>query len=101
MCWIFILSSFIKELIDSETTTLIIFGSIAVGVSIFIMAVTNTEHAPAAGIALGLVINRWELLTIIFILTAIVWMVGIQVILKKHRMDLISPYEHPIDENKR
>ena len=99
--YLFSISHFIKNIIGSEITTLIIFGSIAVGFSIFIMAVTNTEHAPAAGIALGLVINKWDLLTIIFILTAVVWMVGIQIILKKHLMDLISPHEHPIDENKR
>jgi len=46
----------IKNILSfSETTTLVLFGAIAIGFAIFIMAVTNTEHAPAAGIALGLV----------------------------------------------
>jgi len=41
----------------NQKTFLVIFGAISVGFSVFIMAVINTEHAPAAGIALGLVIN--------------------------------------------
>jgi CBS-domain-containing membrane protein len=78
-----------------ENTSLIVFGSIAVGFSIFVMAVTNTEHAPAAGIALGLVINRWDFLTILFIIIAVFWLVVIQIILKKYLMDLISPHVNP------
>jgi len=92
----------IKNILSiSETTNLVLFGAIAVGFAIFIMAVTNTEHAPAAGIALGLVINRWDYLTIIFILIAVVWFVVIQIILKKHLMDLISPHMNPPQEHKR
>jgi len=92
---------FSNNLIGNHTTTLVIFGSIAVGVSIFIMAVTNTEHAPAAGIALGLVINKWDYLTIIFIVVAVLWFVSIQIILKKYLMDLISPHINPPQEHKR
>lgn len=94
-------SNIIFDLIGEKNIILIIFGSLAVGLSVFIMAVTNTEHAPAAGIALGLVINEWDYLTIIYILVAVIWMILVQIILKKHLMDLISPHEKPIDENKR
>ena len=94
-------SNYVNSLIDNQTTILLLFGSIAVGFSIFIMAVTNTEHAPAAGIALGLVINRWDYLTIIFIIIAIIWMVSIKLILKKYLMDLISPHINPPHEHKR
>ena len=90
-----------SNLIGNHTTTLVIFGSISVGFAIFIMAVTNTEHAPAAGIALGLVISKWDYLTIIFILVAILWMAGIRILLKKYLMDLISPHENPPQEHKR
>jgi CBS-domain-containing membrane protein len=90
-----------NSLIGNHTTTLVIFGSIAVGFAIFIMAVTNTEHAPAAGIALGLVINKWDYLTIIFIIIAIVWLAGIKIILKRYMMDLISPHVNPPQEHKR
>jgi len=88
-------------LVGNHTTSLIIFGSLAVGFSIFIMAVTNTEHAPAAGIALGLVISTWDYLTIIFIIVAILWMASIKIILKRYLMDLISPHVNPSQEHKR
>ena len=90
-----------NNLIGNHTTSLIIFGSIAVGFAIFIMAVTNTEHAPAAGIALGLVISKWDYLTIVFIIVAILWLAGIKIILKKYLMDLISPHINPPQEHER
>ena len=98
----FISQSQIKNMFSiSETKFLIIFGAIAVGSAIFIMAVTNTEHAPAAGIALGLVINPWDYLTIIFIVAAIFWLASIKLILNKYLMDLISPHINPPMEHKR
>jgi len=87
--------------LGNHTTSLVIFGSLAVGSAICIMAVTNTEHAPAAGIALGLVINQWDYLTIIFIIIAILWMATIKTLLKNYLMDLISPHVNPPQEHKR
>jgi CBS-domain-containing membrane protein len=80
----------VLNLVSSKTTILIVFASLAVGIAIFIMSITNTEHAPAAGIALGLVINNWDYLTILFIMLAIIWLVSIKIILKKYLIDLIS-----------
>ena len=76
---------------ENSKMILVIFGAIAVGVSIFIMAITNTEHAPAAGIALGLVINTWDYITIIFIIIAIIWMTTVKKLLRPYLMDLTSP----------
>ena len=73
--------------------SLIVFGAIAVGIAIFTMAVTNTEHPPAAGVALGLVINPWTWVTIVFIICAIIWLAGVRKILRPYLMDLISPPE--------
>ena len=94
-------SEILTPYIENQTTLLVIFGAISVGTSVFIMAVTNTEHAPAAGIALGLVINRWDYLTIIFIIIAIIWLASVRIILKKYLMDLISPHENPPQEHVR
>ena len=65
------------------------------------MAMTNTEHAPAAGIALGLVISRWDYLTILVIVLAIIWLFSIKFILRKYLMDLISPHINPLQEHKK
>ena len=73
------------------TTSLIIFGALAVGLSILLMTITNTEHAPAAGISLGLVINQWSPATIVFIFCAMLWMAGVRKLLKPHLMNLTSP----------
>ena len=85
-------NSTITVMLTHNTTSLVLFGSIAVGISIFIMSITNTEHAPAAGIALGLVINNWDYLTIVYIILAILWLVFIKIALKKYLINLISPH---------
>ncbi len=80
-----------KILFLNQNTSLIFFGALAVGVSILLMTITNTEHAPAAGISLGLVINQWTNITILFILGAILWMAVVRKILKPYLIDLTSP----------
>lgn len=84
-------NDFIESLFMSDTTSLIFFGALAVGVSILLMTVTNTEHAPAAGISLGLVINQWTNITVAFILAAILWMAIVKKLLKPYLIDLTSP----------
>ncbi len=50
----------------------VLFGGLAVGLSIFLMVVTNTEHAPAAGAALGVVVNpQWDIVVLLVILLAV------------------------------
>ena len=36
----------------------VLCGALAVGLAIFVMVITDTEHPPAAGLALGLVLNE-------------------------------------------
>ena len=67
----------------------VIFGALAVGVAIFLMVVTNTEHAPAAGIALGLVINKWDHWTLLFILGAVVFLTVVKRLLRSVLINLI------------
>ena len=87
-------TEFVLNIFGNKTAALILFASFSVGIAIFIMSVTNTEHAPAAGIALGLVINNWDYLTIIFIMLAIFWLSGIKIVLKDYLINLISPHSN-------
>ena len=64
-------------------------GGVAVGLAIFFMAVTNTEHAPAAGIALGFVINDWTFHTVVMVMIGIIVISAIQRILRPWMIDLI------------
>jgi len=60
------------SLLPSLELTYCVFGGLAVGTAIFVMVITNTEHPPASGIALALVINPWDILTILFLLCIII-----------------------------
>ena len=51
-------------------------AAISVGLSIFVMTITNTEHPPAAGTALGIVAHEWTFETLVFI---VVFPVGLAV----------------------
>lgn len=47
-----------------------LLGAVALGVAIMLMSMTNTEHAPAAGTALGLAILGTPVQPVLFIVTA-------------------------------
>ena len=51
---------------------MILFGALATGVAMFLMVITRTEHPPAAALALGLVLNEWDGLTLLVILVGVV-----------------------------
>ena len=50
-------SPFLIEIVLEKRYILDIAAALSVGVGIFVMVVTNTEHPPAAGTSLGLVIQ--------------------------------------------
>jgi len=50
----------------------IIFGALAISMAMFVMVVTRTEHPPAAALALGLVLNEWDLLTLAVVLAGVI-----------------------------
>ena len=73
----------------SESTGIVFFSSIAVGLAIFLMVITNTEHPPAAGVAMGLVLNECSLQAIIAVLIGIAYMAGMRKLLKSYMIDLL------------
>jgi CBS-domain-containing membrane protein len=83
----FIASSYCNLFADIKTSY-IVFGSLAVGISIFIMVITDTEHPPASGVALGLVINEWTFRTLIFILVGVFFLFLVKTLLKSILVDL-------------
>ena len=66
----------------------VVFGSLAVGVSILLMVISETEHPPASGIALGLVINEWSYLTIIFVISGVLILFFVKKGLRSFLIDL-------------
>jgi CBS-domain-containing membrane protein len=65
-------------------------GGMAVGLAIFVMVITNTEHPPAAGVALGLVVNeRWGIVTVAVILGAILSLCLVKWLLRRFLINLL------------
>ena len=67
----------------------VIFGGLAIGLAMFLMVVTNTEHPPAASLALGLVLGEWNLLTVAVALVEIVMLCILKKLLKPVLINLL------------
>ena len=69
----------------------IVFGAASVGLAIFIMVVTDTEHPPAAGITLGLVLlgNHFTLMPVLVVLVGIICISLLKSILRPVMIDLL------------
>jgi CBS-domain-containing membrane protein len=63
--------------------------ALIVGLSIFVMAITNTEHPPAAGTALGLVAHEWSVQIVIFVLLCAISLAIIRRIFWRRLRDLV------------
>ena len=61
----------------------------SVGMVIIIMAVTDTEHPPAAGTVLGMSIRAWDPLTTLTIVGAVLLLACIKHLLQRYFRDLI------------
>ncbi|MFV1997290.1 MAG: HPP family protein [Acidiferrobacterales bacterium] len=73
----------------SQSTVLIVFSAMAVGSATLLMVVTDTEHSPAAGMSLGLVLNQWDHKTLLFIFFAVIAMAVLRKILHPYMVDLV------------
>jgi CBS-domain-containing membrane protein len=69
--------------------SLYLAASLAVGSAMLLMCLSNTEHAPAAGTALGMVVNEWSLNTIIFIVASVIILSLIKKLMGYHLKTLI------------
>jgi len=78
-----------ESLFITQRVLEIFIPSLSVGLSIFIMAITNTEHPPAAGTALGIVIQGWSYSTILVILITISLLSLTKYLLKPWLKDLV------------
>jgi len=72
-----------------ERTVRIFFGAAAVGLAMFVMVTTDTEHPPGAAVALGFVLNDWDLSTIAIVMIGIVFISVIKELVRNRLMDLL------------
>lgn len=63
--------------------------ALAVGLSIFIMVTTNTEHPPAAAVAMGTVISGIDLYTVVIVYLCLILILVAKQLLSKWLIDLL------------
>ena len=66
-----------------------IMAALAVGLAILIMGITNTEHPPAAGTALGLVVQGWTGSAVGFVLVGAVVLTVVRIALIRRLVNLV------------
>ena len=64
-------------------------AALSVGLGIFGMVVTDTEHPPAAGTALGLVVHGWSWSAVVFIMVSAVSLTVIRLALRPKLINLL------------
>ena len=69
--------------------TLWCVSALAVGLSIFLMAITNTEHPPAASTTLGVVAHAWSYQIVIFVLLCAICLAVARRLLRRYLKDLV------------
>lgn len=67
----------------------IVCGAVATGLAFFLMVVTDTEHPPAAALALGYVLNEWQLDTVLVVLGGVTALTAIKQLFRSRLMDLV------------
>jgi len=67
----------------------VVFGALSVGLAIFGMVLTDLEHPPAASVALGLVLNGADGLSILVVVLGVCFLAGAKTVLKPILIDLL------------
>ena len=78
----------LANMTDVPRLSAAMFGGLSVGLAIFLMVVTNLEHPPAAGVALGLVLNNCEPKTILVASLGIVLLTLTRRLMRSFLIDL-------------
>jgi len=66
-----------------------ILGAFAVGLAMFFMVILDFEHPPAAGVALGLVIDGFRFDSALIAIMGVIFFVSVRKLLSKYLIDLL------------
>lgn len=79
---------FLAIIVGTQSMPYTLMGVLAAGLTLFLMAATNAEHPPAAGMAIGLIYNTWNIETLIAIWGAILYLSAVRYFLGNWLIDL-------------
>ena len=78
-----------QNLLTQIPLVLDVEAALAVALSIFLMAATDTEHAPAAGTALGVVVHGFGWGLIVFVVSSAIMLSFVHTMLRPRLRDLL------------
>jgi CBS domain-containing membrane protein len=78
----------VEEWVTDVPELFALYAAFGVGISIFAMTATNTEHPLAAGTALGIVAHGFDWGLIVFVSTAVAILVAVHWVLRNRLVDL-------------
>ena len=87
-CYVFLISPLGKPAIGGEHI-FVWACALSVGLSIFLMTITDTEHPPAAATALGIVACGWSYQEVIFVLSCAACLALARRFLRSYLRDLV------------
>lgn len=89
ICYYAFLTGSLGELATNWEFITWLAGALSVGLSIFLMVITDTEHPPAAATALGIVAHGWSYQIVIFVLLCAVGLALIRRLVRGYLRDLV------------
>ena len=81
-------SSVIGDWLADYDAAFVVYAAVGVGLTMFVMAATDTEHPPAAGTALGVVAHRFDWGRVLFVTVAVLILAAVHRALRSKMLDL-------------
>jgi CBS-domain-containing membrane protein len=89
MCRLLLELPLLQQLLETQPFVITVVGAFSVGLTMLLMVSTQTEHPPAAGTALGLVVEEWSLPVIGFVILCAVLLSAVKYLLRRWLIDLV------------
>lgn len=83
------MTPFIKSIPAEYKIEDVFFAALAVGLSMFLMVITNFEHPPACGLALGILLNDFSFWVLFVVIVGVTMITTIKTILKPRLRNLL------------
>lgn len=88
LCKLIALSPLMRSMPFTVQHEGVFFGAFAVGIAMFLMVTMNFEHPPAAGYALGIVLNDFNVRVLLVVMVGVVLIVSLKTVLKPYMKNL-------------
>lgn len=67
----------------------VVFGALAIGCTIFLMVLLNFEHPPACGMALGVILNEFDIRVLLIVIIGVAALTALKTLMKPFLRNLL------------